>query len=362
MAVVCPACGTENRDGARFCKGCGGKLTSGSTAQAASSHASEWPATEPAPLLTSAPARPPSPTMPFEDEKTVIVGKSAYAQYERADATLLAPSIGEATLFPTHAASAFVSSASLPSSSATSSVAPSPSTFAAAADIAPRRHPEAQLTLPEPKSSNGRWIGVVLLLLVVVAGASWYGFGSKGAAPGVTLAAAPPATAPAATGTVDAAPASAPSAVSATAAPPLPSPAATTAATAIAPAAAAPLAIAPPASVGPAPLAAAETPTAPARSATATSAPAKSKKAAPTAPVAVAAAPVVAAPAPIPSPEPPPPPAVPQAECAGRNFIAMAQCMVNQCAKAEFKAHPQCDAVRKQQRIDEEKRNPSMAN
>ncbi|RYF40793.1 MAG: zinc-ribbon domain-containing protein, partial [Comamonadaceae bacterium] len=24
--MVCPACNTENRDGARFCKGCGGKL------------------------------------------------------------------------------------------------------------------------------------------------------------------------------------------------------------------------------------------------------------------------------------------------------------------------------------------------
>ncbi|CAN5877614.1 hypothetical protein BH11PSE13_BH11PSE13_13770 [soil metagenome] len=359
MAVVCPACGTENRDGARFCKGCGGKLTSGSTAQAASSHANEWPATEPAPLLTSGPAHASSPNVPFEGEKTVIVGKSAYAQYERADATLLAPSIGESTPFPAHASLAFVSSASLPSSSASSSAAPSASTFGAAEDIAPQRHPEAPLTLPEPKSSNGFWIGVVLLLLVVVAGASWYGFGSKGAATGVPTAAAPPATAPAATGTVDAAPApaSAPSTVSATPAPALPSPAATAAA----PAAAAPLASAPPASVAPAPPPAAETRTAPVRSTTATPA-AKSKKAATAAPVAVAAAPVLAAPAPLPAPEPAPPPAAPQAECAGRNFIAMAQCMVNQCAKAEFKAHPQCDAVRKQQRIDEEKRNPSMAN
>ncbi|MDB5826469.1 MAG: hypothetical protein JWQ73_689, partial [Variovorax sp.] len=33
-----------------------------------------------------------------------------------------------------------------------------------------------------------------------------------------------------------------------------------------------------------------------------------------------------------------------------------------QCAKAEFRSHPQCDAVRKQQRIDEEKRNPSLIN
>jgi hypothetical protein len=35
----------------------------------------------------------------------------------------------------------------------------------------------------------------------------------------------------------------------------------------------------------------------------------------------------------------------------------MAQCMAAQCIKAEFKAHPQCEAVRKQQRLEEERRN-----
>jgi len=36
--------------------------------------------------------------------------------------------------------------------------------------------------------------------------------------------------------------------------------------------------------------------------------------------------------------------------------------MAAQCATAEFKATAQCEAVRAQQRIEEEKRNPTMAN
>jgi hypothetical protein len=36
--------------------------------------------------------------------------------------------------------------------------------------------------------------------------------------------------------------------------------------------------------------------------------------------------------------------------------------MVAQCAKAEFRASAQCAAVRRQQQIDEEKRNPSLLN
>ncbi|RYZ02893.1 MAG: hypothetical protein EOO24_14095 [Comamonadaceae bacterium] len=82
----------------------------------------------------------------------------------------------------------------------------------------------------------------------------------------------------------------------------------------------------------------------------------KPRKVAPVAPAPVAAAAPAPAP-PAPAPEPPPPPAAPQTGCAGRNFIAMAQCMAAQCLKAEFKAHAQCEAVRKQQRIEEERRN-----
>jgi len=88
--------------------------------------------------------------------------------------------------------------------------------------------------------------------------------------------------------------------------------------------------------------------------------PPKKRKAAPariaTPPPAVAQ-PV--APAPAPAPEPAAP-ANPRTACDGLNFFARARCMAAQCARADYKAHPQCDAVRRQQQIDEEKRNPSL--
>jgi hypothetical protein len=36
--------------------------------------------------------------------------------------------------------------------------------------------------------------------------------------------------------------------------------------------------------------------------------------------------------------------------------------MASQCLKAEFKSHAQCEAVRRQQRLEEEKRNPTLIN
>ena len=33
-----------------------------------------------------------------------------------------------------------------------------------------------------------------------------------------------------------------------------------------------------------------------------------------------------------------------------------------QCLKPEFKPHAQCEAVRRQQRLEEEKRNPTLIN
>ena len=347
MAVVCPACGTENRDGARFCKGCGGRLTSGSTLRAEAAHVSEWPATEPAPLETGklpasplergipAPIQPTTPAVPLEDERTVIVNPAARSKQQPEDVTLLKPSMAESTLFPASAPSSL--SSSLPF------VPPGPprSTFVPADDAVARRHPEALLTLPEPKSSSGAGIGVIVLLAAIVAGAGWYWFSGRGPATEVLSAGVPAAGAPAATGAVE------------------PALAAETTTAVASPAASAPASVAPTAQPA---LGTSETRAAPARSGVATAS-AKAQKAQAPAPVVATAAPVTAAPTPVPAPEPPlPPPAAPQAECAGRNFIAMAQCMVNQCAKAEFKSHPQCDAVRKQQRIDEEKRNPSMAN
>jgi hypothetical protein len=347
MAVVCPACGTENRDGARFCKGCGGRLTSGSTLRAEAAHVNEWPATEPAPSekgklpaspLESgnpAPIRPTTPAVPFEDERTVIVNPAARSKHQPEDVTLLEPSIAESTLFPA------LSPSSLSSSLPSLQPGPPQSTFVAADDAVSRRHPEAPLTLPEPKSSSGAGIGVIVLLAAIVAGAGWYWFSGWGPATEVLSVGVPAAGKPAATGAVEPAPA----AEITTA---VPSPAASATASV--------------ASTAQPALGTAETRAAPARTAVATAS-AKAKKAQAPAPVVAAAAPVTAAPTPVPALDPPPPPpAAPQAECAGRNFIAMAQCMVNQCAKAEFKSHPQCDAVRKQQRIDEEKRNPSMAN
>jgi hypothetical protein len=96
--------------------------------------------------------------------------------------------------------------------------------------------------------------------------------------------------------------------------------------------------------------------------------------AAPKAPKARKAAPVaaVAAPAPAPvapsapvlaaAPAEPATPASPDAACAGQGFFGRARCMAAQCAKAEYRASAQCDAVRRQQQIDEEKRNPSLLN
>lgn len=93
------------------------------------------------------------------------------------------------------------------------------------------------------------------------------------------------------------------------------------------------------------------------------------RAAAPRRPRAIAAAPPVrdlAAPA---SPAPPStetddprskPPAAPEpaAACSGLNFIARSQCMAAQCLKREFRPHAQCEAVRRRQRLEEEKRNP----
>jgi hypothetical protein len=72
-------------------------------------------------------------------------------------------------------------------------------------------------------------------------------------------------------------------------------------------------------------------------------------------------APTVAAAPPAPLPEPAPPPE-PRSQCAGRNFVSSAGCMAAQCQKPEYRAHPQCEAVRRQQQLEEEKRNPSQLN
>lgn len=52
----------------------------------------------------------------------------------------------------------------------------------------------------------------------------------------------------------------------------------------------------------------------------------------------------------------------PDAACAGLNFFAAARCMAAQCLKPAFKPHAQCEAVRRQQRLEAERRNPILAN
>ena len=52
----------------------------------------------------------------------------------------------------------------------------------------------------------------------------------------------------------------------------------------------------------------------------------------------------------------------PNAQCIGLGFFAVSRCMAVQCAKAEYSAHASCAGVRQQQRLMEEKRNPTMAN
>jgi hypothetical protein len=48
-------------------------------------------------------------------------------------------------------------------------------------------------------------------------------------------------------------------------------------------------------------------------------------------------------------PVPPPQPvaaASPRDQCSGRHLIALHRCMVRECAKPAFNAHPECEKVR----------------
>lgn len=88
------------------------------------------------------------------------------------------------------------------------------------------------------------------------------------------------------------------------------------------------------------------------------------------APVPVPSAPVQAPPAAAPKPRPTPvaAPARPatgaalSVQCAGLGFFAKGNCMAAQCAQPAHRQHPNCEAVRQQQRLMEEKRNPTLAN
>ena len=168
------------------------------------------------------------------------------------------------------------------------------------------------------------WLGLlVVALLMIVAG--WYGYGTR-KTPVAVEEAAPPVSEPAA------------AAVPAVETPP-------------AAPAAEPPAPAPEAEAPPTPTTTAPKPTAKPRKQATVAAPPPNTSELP--------APAVAA---APPPPAPAPAAEPQAMCGDRNFIAKAQCMAAQCLKPEYKAHAQCEAVRRQQRIEEEKRNPTLIN
>lgn len=54
--------------------------------------------------------------------------------------------------------------------------------------------------------------------------------------------------------------------------------------------------------------------------------------------------------------------AAPSAHCAELGFFAKGNCMAALCAQPAHGQHPSCEAVRQQQRLMEEKRNPMLAN
>jgi hypothetical protein len=286
MALLCPTCRTENRDAAKFCKGCGGKLVSlpPRSAEAAEALDDAWGATVVASLDDDL-ALPPSPPPPR---------------------------------------------ASRPSALHTASIEP--------ASERPASRSHRRRSAPPPRDRSVFWVAVAAAT-IVVATAGLYVYRDQRRAP---MLAVVQEQAPGSPG-------SAGSSLAIAVAPKSPALPITGAVTPEATAPAAPAqAVSPPAAV--------------ASTAVAARKPRKvaSAPAAPVAPPPVAAAPVAPV---VTAPEPvePPPPADPGQACAGRGLIATSQCLVAQCAKPEFSAHARCDAVRKQQRIDEEKRNPTNA-
>ena len=316
MPVVCASCQTENRDGAKFCRGCGHRL---SPAPAASTRRPEaddgWPITERMAL-----AEVPATTASANDETTVLIGRPPAPTPPAPPRPAVPP--------------------------------PSPPPAATKAPKTASRPAALSSASPAPRRSRAAW-SVVGLLLVLVVAAAWYANGRRTSvmpavqtsAPAEPAAVAPPAPAPG--------PAPEPTPAPAAAAPtppaePLPAPAPPVVAAAEPPAAAPSPPAEAPAPAKPKPSTAAKV-----RKSTQQAAPAPS-------------APPVAAPAPAPvavaAPTPPVAPASPESACAGQGFFGRARCMATQCAKAEYRTHAQCEAVRRQQQIDEEKRNPSLAN
>jgi hypothetical protein len=316
MASICPVCSTENRDGANFCKSCGTTL-SATTARmppapsplgSGSQADREW--------ATTAPAQLRAPTIPAPLFDLPEPAPSARSFFGRAPAAV-----------PGDERTVILAPGQPP--------VPTPSSISERSE---RKRARVKVPrTPEPPEPPLRrrglmlWLGLLAVAVVMVV-AGWYGYGTRKAAEPVE--ATPPVAAPAPAPAL--APAAAPAAVE--------PPAAQT------PAAEAPAAEAPAAEAAPVAPAAPKPNAKPRKQATAT----------PPAPAPDAPAPAAAI-----APPPPAPataPTDPQSLCGDRNFIAKAQCMAAQCLKPEFKASTQCEAVRRQQRLEEEKRNPTLIN
>ncbi|MFM9923875.1 zinc ribbon domain-containing protein [Variovorax sp. H27-G14] len=343
MALICPDCNTENRDGAHFCRHCGSTLTAAADRiPPAPSPEREWATTAPAQLRAPtipAPLFDPAPA-PAPARSSPPVRSPARSFFGRASA---APRDDEQTVFMVHDDDdGYDDPPHLPAPRPVS-----PTFESEHAAKAERGMARASARRPVPLERPPRkrvillWLGLLgIAVAMLVAG--WYGYGTR-KTPVAADETVQPAQLPAPA--ASAAPAAAPAVPAVEAAAALP-PAAQSAEPAEAPAAADTTSAAAAAASSTAKPAAK-----PPRKQTTVAAPA------PTAPEPVA--PVVAA-----APPPPAPaaPAEPQAQCNDRNFIAKAQCMASQCLKAEFKSHAQCDAVRRQQRLEEEKRNPTLVN
>ncbi len=298
MTVACADCQTENRDGAKFCRGCGRRLVA--LASAGSAQAAEpWPPTQRLPLPASV-----APAGLFAPEEAGVAPAMPRPSPAR----------------PAKPAAAASRTSSVPTSS-----------VARPAPRKARGKPARHISLVWTCASIVLAIGIAIL-----AAGAWYIAKKQAAETPLppTIVATPPLRIE-------------PPAVAPVIPPAQPAP--------------------PPVSAAP-PAAAAETvPAAAPPPRIAEAAAPKPKKSPPSAAPASLSppAPAVVAPTPLAAPAPTPEPAAPpdpQSACQGLGFFARAQCMVTQCAKADYKAHPACEAVRRQQQIDEEKRNPSLLN
>ncbi|NVM89359.1 hypothetical protein FHT32_003014 [Variovorax sp. SG517] len=337
MASICPVCSTENRDGANFCRSCGIKLSAaGDRIPPPPTPEREW--------ATTAPAQLRAPTIPAPLEELSPAPPPARQSFFFSRSPASAPRRDdEQTVFMLHDDGLPHSPASSDSADAPASPPGLESSWAMAPERT-KRPRRVRMRRPASVERSPRWRVVLpwlglLLVAVAMIVAGWYGYGTRKAPAAVEESA--PATEPAAPAVAPPPPAEPP--------PPAPE----------APAATAD----PQAADKAADQASATPPAAEAAPAPAPKPAAKSRKqatpAAQPSPAAPEAAPQAAAAVPPPAPAAP---AEPAAMCGDRNFIAKAQCMAAQCLKPEYKAHAQCEAVRRQQRLEEEKRNPTLIN